>query len=124
MKVIATICSRHKKEGMELLPAHDRYIGEHIWKVAAIAVEAGIPFYILSGKYGLISAETEIPNYDYYLEREQIDSLAEIIKAQIIEAGITEIDFYSEEKESWAPYIEAMRKGTKLAGVPLKIHQL
>jgi hypothetical protein len=124
MQAIATICSRHKKQDLAMLPARARYTGEHINKVAKIADESGISFYILSGKYGLISADKEIADYDYYLEQKQVNPLATTISGQLTEAGITELDFYTEDKESWAPYIEAMQKGAALAKVSLNVHAL
>jgi len=69
MKIAATICSRSKRSDASLLPARDRYTGEHVQRTATIADEFKTPFYILSGKYGLIEANTEIPTYDYYLEQ-------------------------------------------------------
>ena len=122
MKVIATICSRRKDTDPQLLPARKRYLGEHIEKVSTIAYNSCIPFYILSGKLGLISAELAISDYDYYLEMTEVDSLSEKIKAQLAEADISEIDFYVEEKESWTPYIKAMRKGASLATISLNIN--
>lgn len=124
MKVTVTICSKHKDERPELLSATERYTGAHIQKAKEIAAEQSVPFYILSGMFGLISANTLIPYYDYYLEEGVIDSLAELIAEQIQKERITEIDFYAEEKESWEPYKKAMQKGVALAGITLTEHRL
>ena len=119
MKIICTICSRAKREDAELLPAEERYTATHIKTVKEIAQKDGVPFYILSGKYGLISSQTKIPYYDYYLENSAVDELSERVSKQIQEVGITEINFYGEEKDSWLPYKNALEKGVKSSGIIL-----
>ena len=124
MKAICTICSRHKQEDEGLLPARLRYTASHIAATEKIAHEQNLPLYILSGKYGLISADEMIPNYDYYLEQDKVDSLARTIAGQLHKDGITELDFYTEGKPSWAPYESALRKGVDLAGAALVVRAL
>ena len=75
--------------------------------------------YILSGKYGLVSSEEQIPNYDYYLEADKADELSITLAEQIKNLAITDIDFYIENKDSWKPYIEALEKGAQEAGATL-----
>jgi hypothetical protein len=124
MKVVATICSRKKDANPQLLPAGKRYLGDHVKKVSTLAINLGHPLYILSGKFGLISSDLEISDYDYYLEMTQVDLLGQKIKTQLIDADISSIDFHIEDKDSWAPYIKAMRNGADLAGIPLNICNL
>ncbi len=121
MKATSTICSRQKDERLGLLPARLRYTAPHVLETEKIATEQGLPFFILSGKYGLIPADTEIPCYDYYLEASAADPLAGVIKEQLLAAGITELDFYTEAKPSWAPYEQAITKGAASAGITLHI---
>lgn len=120
MKGVCTICSRSKREDAGLLPARERYTAPHISAAGEIAKKAGLPFFILSGKYGLLGAEEEIPNYDYYLEPSAVGPLAATIGEQLKKHGITELDFYMEQKPTWAPYYEALTQGAKLAGVSVK----
>lgn len=124
MKIVCTICSRSKNENKGLLPADERYIGDHIGKAKEISKQSNVPLFILSGKYGLISSKQKIPYYDYYLEDKNIDSLAKTVYQQIKKANITEIDFYREEKEGWKPYIIVMQKGANLAEITLHIHDI
>ncbi|HEY4501668.1 MAG TPA: hypothetical protein VJJ20_01200 [Candidatus Paceibacterota bacterium] len=124
MKAICTICSRNKQEGPELLPARLRYTASHIKAAEKIAGTLQLPYYILSGKYGLISADEMIPNYDYYLEQSKVDSLAQTIAGQLHKDAIVELDFYTEGKPSWAPYEAALRKGADLAGAALVVRAL
>jgi hypothetical protein len=124
MKIAATICSRQKDENPELLPARERYTGEHIQKTETIAEESGLPFFILSGKYGLLPGEEEIPNYDYYLANEAIDALLKVVEGQLKKFNISEINFYTEGKESWIPYEFVLNKAANLTGVLLISHRL
>ncbi len=124
MKLIATICSRRKRDDFGLLAAYERYIGDHVSQVMKMAEVEKLPFYILSGKYGLINSDQPIPYYDYYLEKESVDSLSKLVADQIMTANITEIDFYSEDKDSWIPYVDTLQKAVKLAGTKLNTQML
>lgn len=124
MNIAVTICSKHKDENPQLLPARERYISEHIKKTEVIAEKSGLPFFILSGKHGLLAAEDLVPNYDQYLEMEAVDELVSVVVVQLEKLGVTEIDYYMEDKESWVPYDMALKKACDLAGVSLIIHQL
>jgi hypothetical protein len=124
MKIICTACSKHKRDDAELLPAKLRYLGSHIILGEEQAKEMGVPFFILSGKYGVISADEKIPNYDYYLVPEKVDEVADLIAAQLREHKVTEIIFYAEGKDSWAPYRAALQKGAEMAGAKVDMHIL
>ena len=124
MKIICTICSRTKKEDEGFIPAHTRYLGEHIKKVALIANKEKKPFFILSGKYGLIHQDEKISYYDYYLEGSAIEIFSKKVCDQLKENGIMEIDFYVEEKDSWFPYKTVLQKGADLAGVSVYIKKV
>lgn len=124
MKIICTICSKHKREDVELLPARVRYTSPHIQFTEEKSKEFGLPFFILSGKYGIISADREIPNYDYYLEMSKAEELSKAIGEQLRIEKITEIDFYTEQKDSWVPYETAMKKGCEIAGVHLTVYPI
>lgn len=112
MKCLVTICAKKKDGNPELLPAYLRYLAPHIEQTHTKAKKLNIPFYILSGKYGLVPANEEISDYDYYLEKEKVEDLSDLMAEQIKKLGITEIDFYFEEKESWKPYISALEKAS------------
>ena len=119
MKCLVTICSKKKDESDLPLPAHLRYLGTHIEQTYDKARAAKLPMYILSGKYGLVSSEEQIPNYDYYLEADKADELSVTLAEQIKTLGITDIDFYIENKDSWKPYIAALEKSAQEAGAAL-----
>ena len=80
--------------------------------------------YILSGKYGLIKGDAPVPLYDYYLESSHVIELAKTVTDQIKQEGITEIDFYIEEKETWKPYIAALEEASIISEIILNKKEL
>lgn len=124
MKVVATICSRKKREDEALLPAYERYLGSHIKVAKQFADEQGVPFYILSGLYGFIPADMLIPTYDYLLVDSAVDGLAGIVSDQMKADGITEIDFYTEDNPNWQPYHRTVTRGAESAGARIEMHHL
>jgi hypothetical protein len=124
MTIAATICSRKKRADEGLIPAQDRYEGAHIQSTADRAAAAGVPFYILSGKLGLIEGRTAIPLYDYLLTEDAVPALVERITAQLHEADITAIDFYTEHNPNWLPYESALNQAAAAAGCTISVHQI
>lgn len=106
-----------KKETDIPVPAQELYLAPHIQATKKIADTSGLPFFILSGKYGLLAGADLVSNYDYYLEASAVESLASMMAEQIKDRGITEIDFYFEDKESWKPYKDAMTGASLKAGI-------
>lgn len=124
MEIVATICSRKKREDAGLLPAKERYTGEHIAAVDRIAQDAGKPLYILSGLLGLLRGDEGVELYDYLLTVEMVQPLSVRIATRLRSEGITGIDFYTQSGEKWRPYESAMRLGAEASGVPLRVHSL
>ncbi len=121
MEVLSTICSRQKNENAEMLPARTRYAGSHIRKVEVLASVEGKPFYILSGKYGLLHANELVPNYDYYLGLDAVPQLATLIASQLRNNRISKIKFYSEGKQTWKVYENSMHRACLMSEVPIDI---
>ena len=124
MLVIATICSRKKNASTMLLPAYERYLGEHIQKAKLIALQKNAPFYILSGLLGFIPAETQIDFYDYLLLDSKVDELVILVAKQIREASITEINLYTENNPNWQPYHRTIQDASLVTGVVCSIVHL
>jgi hypothetical protein len=121
-KIICMICSKEKREGKDLLPAYDRYLGEHISLAKKQAEKEGMDFYIFSGKYGLLAAYEKITNYDYFLAEDNIDSIAVKMAGQLTKEEIGEIDFYTKKK--WVTYHQAMEKACETAGVKINVFEI
>lgn len=123
-EVICTICSREKDQNPGFLPAHRRYLGEHIKLAEAVALSERRPFFILSGMFGLIKADRDLPYYDRRLEWEQVEALAVRVAQQIEWNRIKTIRYYHEPKDSWAPYTQVLEKARGFTGVGLILQAL
>ena len=88
---------------------------------------AKVPFFILSGVYGLLSAEEKIPDYDYELGVLGVEPLSVKIRTQLQLFGIQEIRFYTKlDKPKWTPYLHALLRAanTSQPRVHVDIHKL
>ncbi len=125
MKVIVTICSKNKDNTVGHIPAYLRYKSTRIKQVTKIANEECLPFFILSGKYGLIKYNEPIPFYDYLLLDKEVARISKIVSTQIIDNNISSIDFYAKPKlNDWVTYYEVLGKAAKLSNINLNIHNL
>jgi hypothetical protein len=107
--IACTICSRDKSKEDGEIAAQKRYLGEHIAHVRDIALGLGCPFWIVSGEYGLISADTPIPYYDKLLTQSEIGTFSQLLERQMRDAAIRSVLFYSKTgKTSWVPYGSAL----------------
>lgn len=122
--VVCTICSRDKDKDEMLVAARSRYTSSHIRKVERIADENCLPFFILSGLYGLISADEPIPHYDHVLGLSMVTDLHYRIHNQLAIHDIEKIHFYTKDKPAWQLYERALGLATEHLGVELVIHQL
>ncbi len=119
MKCVVTICSKIKNNSRDLIPAYIRYQGEHVLQTYNFAIENKIDFYILSGKFGLISANELIDDYDYYLEDSKVEELSMLVAKQIEQYKITELIFFLKEKPSWEPYKKTLYEAAKKINVKI-----
>jgi hypothetical protein len=115
--IVCSICSRVKSSDEGLLPARERYQGSHISKVEGEALKRGVPFFILSGLYGLLAAEEGVPNYDYLLTNADVLKLADKIQAQLYTHNVGVVYFHTKFKPQWEPYGEALSAACKAAKV-------
>lgn len=113
-EVVCTICSKEKAQGPVLMPARKRYLGEHIGLAASAARFR--PFFILSGVFGLIPADTGIPYYDHRLEDAEVEKLAGRVAQQVRHHKIRIVFYLHEPKESWQPYTKALTRGVIAGG--------
>ena len=102
--IVCTVCSRTKKDDHKLLPAQERYLGGHIAKVGQVAADEDVPFFILSGVYGLIPALMPIPYYDHLLQHDDLPMLAGRVYRQLGEQRIQELYFYTKATPAWQQY--------------------
>lgn len=115
VEVVCTVCSRAKDPAPELLPARERYLGDHIAQVRGIARQKRLRFFILSGKYGLLHEDDMIPNYDCILKDEDVEELARKVIEQAEERNIRRILFYGKSKPQWQLYYRALLDACRLS---------
>lgn len=122
VKVFCTTCCKEKKKDIGLLPANERYLSERIDFVFNKSEEQQTPFFILSGKYGLIPSDHKIPFYDKKLEKKEVSNMLDLVVGQLRKYDIDEIHFYaipSELNVEWEPYHQLMELACKKAEVDL-----
>lgn len=126
MKIICTICSKDKNKEGSLLPAYLRYTSPRIAEIKKISDTEVTPFYILSGVYGLLKDDENIPYYDHQLLEIEIDQLSHKVIKQIQDLDIKEIEFYTKPKETvgWTQYYKVIEESVSKTNTILKIFTL
>lgn len=125
--VVGTICSKKKKRGM-MLPAGERYLGEHIARVRAIEYTPKADLYFLSGLYGFIPETKLIRDYDIRLLDDAIEDLAPVVARQLTQVAPAHVHFYFVERKraDW-PYYDLLIEASRMmspCGVRLHIFNL
>jgi tetratricopeptide (TPR) repeat protein len=117
MEIFCTYCSKEKDELIKYLPAIHRYKSKRIRKVNESAKLLGFPMYILSGLYGLISADRKIRYYDHLLLNKEVDDLVnKKIVNRIVKNKIEKIYFFRNSSDpKIKPYIRAISKACNLS---------
>jgi len=126
MKVLCTYCSAEKHTVVSNVPAISRYISKRIDWVAKQAAQENRPFFILSGKYGIIPATYPLPYYNHLLTQEEVTAHAQKVAPQVREYGITHITFYTrslQQDPNVAPYINCITQAAELAKVDLVVKE-
>ena len=124
MVLFATYCSAEKDGAIGEIPAIDRYQSDRISGVYAAAKSADAQFGILSGQYGLISAEQPLPYYDHLLQVDQIAAMAEKTKDRLVEWEVTEVQWFSvafEMDPNVRRYQRVMEKAAEQAGIDFQL---
>jgi hypothetical protein len=126
MKIFSTNCSAEKHTVVGNVPAISRYISKRINWVAKQAEKENRPFFILSGKYGIIPATHPIPYYDHLLTQKEVAAHAQKVASQLKEHGITHITFYTRSLQQdpyVAPYINCITQAAELSKIDLVVKE-
>jgi hypothetical protein len=125
MKIVATLCSASKSHTEGKLPAFERYTSMRIKNVMKVAKGKQLPFFIFSGKYGLIPYDYPIPYYDHLLSKDEVGDMAVLLSDQIKGSAMSSIDFYIHPDDSaWNVYREALKEAATTVGVILNEHSI
>jgi len=118
MLILVTACGKSKES--KILPAWKLYKSSRIRYLKKVADQKGIPFYILSAKYGLIYSEEIIEPYELLLtearEQEVIGQVIEVLKS-LKKNGLKLALYYKggARKE----YYELFKKACSIVGVDM-----
>ncbi|MBI3988228.1 MAG: hypothetical protein HY347_01285 [candidate division NC10 bacterium] len=122
MDALCTYCSKEKRHDPGEMPAILRYKSERITHVhtAALALRAG--FFILSGKFGLVTATHPIPDYDHLLQDPEVEAHAKKVGEQLAQAQVCRLVYVTEpisEVPQLGPYLETIRRACSATSVAL-----
>jgi len=126
MKIVLTICSFEKDKNEKILPAIERYTHPRIKEVNEIAINENLPFYILSGKFGLLKSTSLIPWYDKLLEHEDLNSMVPLLVEQLVKEKISKIHFYGKSKSAsgWGAYYDLIELACEKLGIKLNVFEI
>jgi hypothetical protein len=126
MKIVLTICSFEKDKNEKILPAIERYTHPRIKEVNEIAINENLPFYILSGKFGLLKSTSLIPWYDKLLESEDVNSMVPLLVEQLVKEKISKIHFYGKSKSAsgWGAYYDLIELACEKLGIKLNVFEI
>ena len=125
--IFLTYCSAKKNHKSELLSAIERYKSLRIQQVNSAALTLNIDFYILSGKFGIISSKKMIPDYDFMLENENVAEHSIKVEAQLDSLEIEQMIFFTRsilEDKNLKPYLELIKQACKNKKVSLTVVNL
>ena len=124
MTAYCTYCSSRKNTAPELLPAIARYQSGRILYVAARVQRDGASFLILSGEFGLLTPQDQIPFYDHLLQPDEVSALSDRVAGQLRAAGVQALAYFTESlsRSELAPYNDAISRAANAVGIPLDIH--
>ena len=94
-RVLLLACSSQKREDAGLLPAVERYDGPPfrlLRKYARAEPRRRPQTYIISAKYGLVSGDTPIPNYDNQMTRRRAEELRDSVTQKLQELLSENVD--------------------------------
>lgn len=119
MRAVCAICGPEKMKSERKVSALERYSGAHIKRAAEIAKNSEMRFFILSGLFGLLEPEEQIPYYDYPLEKKMVARLATRVTAQLGAHHITELVVYVEGKQDEKFFEEVLTLAAQQSRVKL-----
>lgn len=120
MEAFCTYCSKDKSREPGTIPAIERYASQRIKSIYASALSVGEPFFILSGKYGLISASYHIPYYNYQLQPREVASLSKKVTGQLQQVGLRKLLYFTKiiaKDGDLFPYLDTMQRACQAASV-------
>lgn len=122
-----TYCCARKSKAKAPMPAVRRYLSPRIRAVHRMSREAGMPFAILSGEFGLLGPYERIPYYDHLLEAGEVFALLPRVTSYLERKRVRAVRFFHEPLESQPmlkPYVSAITRACRRADVRLVLSEL
>jgi len=121
MTLHITYCSKEKERTRKDLPAIERYDSERIDRIKALAEKKDEELAILSGKYGLINPEDEIPFYDELMREKNIPQLITGVKNFLESNNVSNVIYHTKEvKGERRPYFKLIRNACDTLDIELE----
>ena len=124
MKIIVTYCSGPKRKDGGLLPAIDRYLSERIRILHQLATADAAEFRIISGEFGLLSADQPIPWYDHLQSPEEVGELAQNVAAGLTDLQADAVEYHTADPARFpdvAPYHEVIEAACRVVEMNLEV---
>ena len=113
-----TYCSKNKKKSAKPLSAVERYLSPRIRHVDELARLDMADFRILSGRFGLLRADEQVPWYDHLLKDSEVKQMAERVEPGL--SGYREAVFFYREGDYIEPYLETIKRAAEAGKVKFK----
>lgn len=121
MALYVTYCSKEKSEEPETLPAISRYSSSRIQQIFEKSDTEGHQFAILSGKYGLIRPDKEIPYYDKLLKQQDLEQMIPKVRKQLQELQASKVVYFTKEVENQRiPYFKLLKEACQKEDIELE----
>ncbi len=124
IRAVSTYCSGPKRDDDGMLPAYERYRSQRIRTLAMRSSWQQRAFFILSGEYGLITADTLIPWYDHLLSEDEVEAMVPEVVQQLKHSRVGSMEYHTGPLASEPlvkPYFELMSSACAQADVGLEI---
>jgi len=122
MKAYITTCCKEKSKFLGEIPMMERYISERIDSVHQKSISDDVAFFVLSGKFGLLSPTNKIPYYDLILEEKDINLMITKVRHQLLVFGITEATLFANPE--WKTYVKVIEEACKISNIDYKFEIL
>jgi len=120
---VVTYCTREKSTAEGDMPAVERYLSGRIVEVHKIAEERDLPFFIVSGLFGLLDHNEGIPYYDHFMAAEEQNEVSNKVAARLIQEGFNGVVYYTKGKVP-VQYIKVIEDACSMVDIALDVLSL